>query len=94
MQYEHRASVKLDRMDVINAFVDCIPTVPPPLAAGARHGLGSRALAQSFEDIASISAVGRNTANVMHPGNEAIHQPVGKPVNTLFVRLTAAVYRE
>ena len=34
VEYEHRASVKLDRMDVINAFVDNIPTVlpllPPP----------------------------------------------------------------
>lgn len=29
VQYEHRASVKLERMDVINSFVDNIPTVRP-----------------------------------------------------------------
>ena len=29
VQYEHRASVKLERIDVINAFVDIIPTVRP-----------------------------------------------------------------
>lgn len=29
VQYEHRASVQLNRMDVINAVVDAIPQVRP-----------------------------------------------------------------
>ncbi len=30
MDYEHRASVKLDRMAVINAVADCVPKVNMP----------------------------------------------------------------